>query len=262
MSADEYTNQIESESVNVLDRICPIQRKAKFASTRLTNRWLSPEACRAKRRRRRLERKWKKSGSDEVRVKYRQACREANEAIINSRSQYYAGQIDHAQANPRKKWSIIRSLLHSSTKAEYRSESECRVLADKLILFFADKVKLIKLKLSAMFPNSSLDPMHADRPHVGDRLLSYNPPSVREVGSLIMSLPNKSSATDKIPVAILKSCCNIFAPVIARLAYLSFHEGVFPTTFKTASVTPILKKKGLDEANLTNYRPISNLNTI
>ena len=41
-----------------------------------------------------------------------------------------------------------------------------------------------------------------------------------------------------------------------------FHEGVYSTSFKTASVTPILKKKGLDDANLTNYRPISNLNTI
>ena len=55
-SADEYANQIVNETVNVLDRICPIQRKAKFAPTRLTNRWLSPDACKAKRRRR-LERK-------------------------------------------------------------------------------------------------------------------------------------------------------------------------------------------------------------
>ena len=32
--------------------------------------------------------------------------------------------------------------------------------------------------------------------------------------------------------------------------------------FKTAQVTPILKKHGLDANDLANYRPISNLNTI
>jgi hypothetical protein len=32
--------------------------------------------------------------------------------------------------------------------------------------------------------------------------------------------------------------------------------------FKVASVTPLLKKKGLDRAVFANYRPISNLHTI
>ena len=43
---------------------------------------------------------------------------------------------------------------------------------------------------------------------------------------------------------------------------LSFTEGCFPTRYKTASVTPLLKKTGLDRENSANYRPISNLHTI
>ncbi len=54
----------------------------------------------------------------------------------------------------------------------------------------------------------------------------------------------------------------MFAPLIARLTTLCFQEGVFPSIYKTASVTPLLKKKGLDCDNITNYRPISNLHTI
>jgi len=45
------------------------------------------------------------------------------------------------------------------------------------------------------------------------------------------------------------------------LAGLCFEEGVFPVRYKTACVTPLLKKKGLDSDNVANYRPISNLHT-
>ena len=41
-----------------------------------------------------------------------------------------------------------------------------------------------------------------------------------------------------------------------------FGRRSFPTRFKVASVTPLLKKKGLDCDDVANYRPISNLHTI
>src|SRR5688572_11437113 len=43
---------------------------------------------------------------------------------------------------------------------------------------------------------------------------------------------------------------------------LSFAEGCFPSCFKSALVTPLLKKPDLDTSNLFNFRPISNLNNI
>ena len=79
---------------------------------------------------------------------------------------------------------------------------------------------------------------------------------------LLNSMPAKSSPMDCIPTIVLKSCADVFAPLIARLAALCFDEGVFPTRFKVASVTPLLKKKGLDCDDVANYRPISNLHTI
>jgi hypothetical protein len=60
----------------------------------------------------------------------------------------------------------------------------------------------------------------------------------------------------------LKSCVDVFTPLITRLINLSFIEGSFPDQFKQAQVTPLIKKAGLDESDPSNYRPISNLNTI
>jgi len=54
----------------------------------------------------------------------------------------------------------------------------------------------------------------------------------------------------------------IFADLIVTLANLSFSKGAFPSIFKTAVVTPRLKKAGSDPDSLENYRPICNLNNI
>ena len=55
---------------------------------------------------------------------------------------------------------------------------------------------------------------------------------------------------------------SILPYIIARLANLSFTEDVFPDSYKSAIVTPILKKLNLYRDDPANYRPISNLNNI
>lgn len=67
---------------------------------------------------------------------------------------------------------------------------------------------------------------------------------------------------DFIPTPLIVSCSDVFSHLIAHLANLSFAEGCFPSCFKSALVTPLLKKPDLDSNNLSNFRPISNLNNI
>jgi hypothetical protein len=75
-------------------------------------------------------------------------------------------------------------------------------------------------------------------------------------------MPCKSSPLDVLPTTLLKSCAHVFAPIIARLANLSFQTGRFPSRYKRAQVLPLLKKAGLDMTSPSNYRPISNLSTV
>ena len=53
-----------------------------------------------------------------------------------------------------------------------------------------------------------------------------------------------------------------FSDIIARLANLSFTEGVSPNSYKSAIVTPMLKKPNVDRYDPANYRPISNLSNM
>ena len=54
----------------------------------------------------------------------------------------------------------------------------------------------------------------------------------------------------------------MLAPLITRIVNLSLESAVFPSCFKSALVTPLLKKPSLDAEILKNYRPVSNLSFI
>ena len=82
------------------------------------------------------------------------------------------------------------------------------------------------------------------------------------MSKLIRSLPNKSSPLDLIPTSTLKRFSQLFAPIISKLTNLSFSKAIFPASFKTAQVLPLLKKGNLDSTIPSNCRPISNLSTI
>ena len=54
-------------------------------------------------------------------------------------------------------------------------------------------------------------------------------------------------------------CLDSILPGLTDLFSSSLAPGIFPQCFKSALVTPILKKKFLDHNDLNNYRPVSNL---
>ena len=83
-----------------------------------------------------------------------------------------------------------------------------------------------------------------------------------EVTSLISSLPNKHCRTDPLPTWLLKECTAELAPFIRRLFNASLCSGHVPQSFKSAYITPLLKKAGLDNTDVKSYRPISNLSVV
>ena len=74
---------------------------------------------------------------------------------------------------------------------------------------------------------------------------------------------NKTSRTElnhHWPLANV--CVEVTAPLITRLANLSFNSGVFPADLKLGRVTRLVKKPGLDKSDMSNFRPITNLNAL
>ena len=65
-----------------------------------------------------------------------------------------------------------------------------------------------------------------------------------------------------IPTSLVLDCISVLLTPITNILNYSLQEGSFPSCFKTAHVTPLLKKAGLDTNILNNYRPVSNLSYI
>jgi len=86
--------------------------------------------------------------------------------------------------------------------------------------------------------------------------------TVVEVTRLIGSIPPKSSPVDFMPTSLLKSTAHVMALLIARLANMSFSTGVFLSSLKQGRVTPSLEKPGLDQTDMANFRPITNLSAM
>jgi len=97
---------------------------------------------------------------------------------------------------------------------------------------------------------------------VGQPLNLFTPVPMDEADKLIGFIPAKSSSMDFLPKTVLKRCRRVFPTLMAQQVNLSFTEGCFPGRFKCAQVTPLLKQPGFEANKPTNYRPISNLNTI
>ena len=148
-----------------------------------------------------------------------------------------------------------------SGQSEQLSPSVSQPLANSLASFFLQKILTLKNSISSKL-HGSPSPFDFDQPHQDELLSNFTPVTPTEVTQLLHSMSNKSSPLDYVPTSLLKSCADTFSIIISHLANLSFKQGTFPSKFKLALVSPLLKKPGLPKSDLANFRPISNLNTI
>ena len=132
-------------------------------------------------------------------------------------------------------------------------------LATSFLKFFDNKIS----KLCSSIPSHFMDEPNSSFPETNTLSLSkFEPCTETEIRKLILSSSNATCPLDVIPTKLIKSCLDALAPPITRLINLSLSEGIFPDTFKHAVVSPLLKKPSLPKNDLSNYRPISNLNFI
>ena len=87
-------------------------------------------------------------------------------------------------------------------------------------------------------------PLQYDRPFVGLPFDDLQPPSNDEVRKLITSMPGKSSPVDHVPTSVIKSCVDVFAPLIAHLAKLSSAKGSFQCGIQDRVHHTTAKEKG------------------
>ncbi|XP_047123408.1 uncharacterized protein LOC124806480 [Hydra vulgaris] len=234
----------------VLDHLAPI-RKNSGRIGKHDDQWLSSDAKNKKIRRLKLERCYRKTGSLSDKKLYRTACREAAAAIHESRCSHYRAKLNSAYGDQKETWNIAKKLLHSNSSKTNNTipEAKCDIVSQ----YFIRKLEIIKNTIQERLAKTPISKFISELSPPVDILTTFGTVTPKDVRCEIVVV---------FKSWILQSCSEIFSPIIAHLADLSFKSGIFPTSYKVAQITPIPKKSGLAEFDLTNLCPISNLNTI
>ena len=71
---------------------------------------------------------------------------------------------------------------------------------------------------------------------------------------------NKTTCSfDPFPTRLLMSHIHAIIPILQHIVNLCLTTGDFPISYKSSIVIPLIKKLGLDQEMLKNYRPVSKL---
>ena len=90
-------------------------------------------------------------------------------------------------------------------------------------------------------------------------LTHFRKTDTEEIEEIIGKSNSKTCDLDPLPTVIFKMFVKQLSVPLTLIINKSLSCGEVPTSFKTAIVTPVLKKSHLDPNEVSNYRPISNL---
>jgi len=260
---DGLARLYDTEIGTVLDRLIP--QRTVTCRRRPSDPWFDQECRNAKRRVRRLERESRRvskiaaaapTPANTAKAATAAAAwnierRVYRDLLRQKREGFWQAKVESERSSPHRLWKSIDSLMGRG-----RVPLSTAIDAHDLHRYFDDKIAGVR-ESTADAPPPCYTPAPPDCNFSVFRTLR-----VDEVIAVIRKLPNKQCNTDPIPTSLLKDNVDLLAPFLTELFNRSLSSGVFPTQFKAAFITPLLKKPDLDPSDGKSYRPISNLTVL
>ena len=175
-----------------------------------------------------------------------------NRLLECAKTKYYSNMLRENEDNPKALWNSIKKVLHRSPKIVLPDHTTTNTFGR----YFTEKITKVRSGLLS----TDFDPPVTSS--YKNKFVSFRTISEEEVLKIIKCTPNKSCDLDPIPTSLVLDCISVLLTPITNIVNYSLQEGSFPSCFKTAHVTPLLKKTGLDRNILKNYRPVSSLSYI
>ena len=253
-----FCHQFDSIISAILDKHAPLKQITCRAQP--TKPFITPDILLQKKERSRLESIFRLDNSDENKYLYNRQAALVHKMVAKSKSNYFKKLINDNMNKPKELWKAMDSLLSRNIPKSLPTAHSPSALATSFLNFFNDKIT----NLCSSIPPSANSFNFADNSLITPppQLSSFHPVTEHEVRNIILSSSDSSCSLDLIPTKLLKSCIDSLTPPITHLINLSLNEGMFPTQYKHAVVTPLLKKQSLPKNDMASYRPISNLNFI
>ena len=257
------SDKIEDSSFNELFQIYNDTLKCQFGAVapiqtktiRSTSepKWLDGEYKINRATRRRLHKRWKKSGLDVDKESYVTQRKLCVQLALDKRRKFYSDLITSKTGDQRALFSIVNKIFDKSKSSgalpQYHDAQE---LVNKFNNVYVNKVKQLRDKIPQSNYSSSIGNF------TSTMMDSFRPTTVNELSDIIRESGIKTSFQDVLPAKILKQVIDKLLPHICNLVNKSLVTGSCDG-LKESVVVPLLKKAGLDPDILKNYRPVADL---
>ena len=256
-SLDDLALQYQSTLSSVLEFHAPLVLIK--VSQRPSQPWFCSEIAEAKKKRRRLQRRLRRTKLEIDRLSFIEARNNVCKLTSMAKTSFYSRRIDAFSCNQKALFREMNHLLNQSTVTPMPPHESPGVLANQFADYFSSKIDLIRRELNHCVPHSLLAPGTCSQTEMNiNKFSAFDSVSIRTVSDLISSCPAKTCDLDPVPTRLLKDCSEQLAPAITSMINLSLSTGTLPSSWKDAIVLPSLKS-GKKELIMENYRPISNL---
>ena len=138
----ELVNQYNETLSKLLDKHAPKQTKS--VQVRPPSPWMSNDIIVAKRRRRYLERIWRRTRSPIDRSRYTKQLHICNHMMSKAKSDYYTHFITTNSENPRQMWKSVKKILHRQKLKALPEHSSLDTLCSSFSKYFTDKIARIR----------------------------------------------------------------------------------------------------------------------
>ena len=133
--------------------------------------WMSLEIIIAKRRRRYLERIWRRSRSPLDGSRYTKQLHLCNRMMSKSKSDYYTRLLSNNSAIPRQMWNSVNKILHREKSKPLPGHTSLDTLCSSFSKFFTDKITPIR----SNFVTTDRSHNFPEPPHVENIMNQFTP---------------------------------------------------------------------------------------
>ena len=207
----------------------------------------------AKRERRQAERKWRNTKLTIFKDLFGQAKHKVSKLVHTAKCKFYTERIALASSS-KELHQIVNTLSNRHPPKILPTIYPSGDLPSIFIKHFTNKVEKLRANIASEHVTSMLV-----TGTTAATFSSFEKVSQITVKECILNSAPKSCELDPIPSKLLLECLDSILPSLTDLFNSSLASGIFPQCFKSALVTPILKKRCLDHNDLNNYRPVFNL---
>ena len=253
---DTLVTAYDSTLRKILDKHAPEQDK--IITIRNKHRGFTDDLREEKKKRRRLERRWRRTKSAVDRDKFVKQKLKLRKLLEDSDTAFYSNLVMENSHSTKGLFKVVNNMLNKKTESPLPKHDSTLQLANEFVDFFDEKIEKIQNHLDLAMNLDENNIVVPEEPKYKTQMTTFCHLSEDNVEKLIKKSPITTCDLDPLQTWILRRCGEPFVKIATLIINTSLQTSAMPDRFKLAILNPHLKKAGLEIIN-ANFRPVSNL---